>query len=130
MRTVEERIWEKIDKSGEHWIWKGSRNREGYPNIKVEGKHIPFHKILFPGEITSFSCGRKDCLRHLQEGRRPNPPVGEDVLGHKLNEADVREIRKLSDGGWGIRKIQRQFNQVSLTTIRKIVKREDWRHIQ
>lgn len=34
---LEERFWAKVDKSGECWLWLGSRNEEGYGRIGIGG---------------------------------------------------------------------------------------------
>ena len=37
-RPVEERFWEKVDKSGECWLWIGFRDRDGYGKMGIGSK--------------------------------------------------------------------------------------------
>lgn len=40
-RSLTDRFWEKVDRSGECWIWTASRNPDGYGKINSGGRHGP-----------------------------------------------------------------------------------------
>lgn len=44
-RPEAERFWEKVDKSGDCWLWTGSRNEKGYGSFGgADGKLCPAHR--------------------------------------------------------------------------------------
>jgi hypothetical protein len=46
-RITEEQFWEKFDKSGECWIWKGYINPGGYGNIMYQYKQWTAHRLAY-----------------------------------------------------------------------------------
>lgn len=102
---------------------------------------------LFSGPVPAnrevcHACDNPSCVepRHLflgtrlsneqdkdKKGRRK---VGEQVRTAKLTEEDVRAILRLHDKReMGIRRLSKRF-AVSKETIRNIVNRKKWRHVQ
>ena len=58
------------------------------------------------------------------------PNYGETHWGAKLNEEAVRRIRKLHAAGLATQaELAREYG-VSVLTIRKVVRRISWRHVQ
>ncbi len=53
---------------------------------------------------------------------------GEQASAAKINENDVREIRKLADEGVPRKEIQKRFS-LSKATISKIITRKNWAHV-
>ena len=57
MKTLDQRFWEKVDKSGECWLWTASGDSHGYGQMRIgtkPGKLHPAHRIswrLTNGEI-------------------------------------------------------------------------------
>ena len=47
MKTLEQRFWGKVDKSGECWIWKAASDSHGYGQmwVDVERGRMPAHRI-------------------------------------------------------------------------------------
>ena len=41
------RFWSKVDKSGDCWLWTGSKNSEGYGVIKILKKMYKAHRVAF-----------------------------------------------------------------------------------
>lgn len=76
-KTLEERFWEKVDKTpghgpnGDCWVWTGARNPKGYGNFSSNKRFFKAHRhawSLFNGEIPKniFVCHRCDnpsCVR-------------------------------------------------------------------
>jgi DNA invertase Pin-like site-specific DNA recombinase len=60
---------------------------------------------------------------------RQRQSKGEDRHSAKLTEDDVVEIRKLSNGGVHFKELSKEFG-VSDTQIRRIVKKERWKHVR
>jgi hypothetical protein len=55
-RSLEERFWEKVDKSGDCWLWTGATYRNGYGNIwdYDRGRKVLAHRVAYElanGEI-------------------------------------------------------------------------------
>lgn len=40
-RPMEDRFWPKVDRSGDCWLWLGSRNQAGYGRIGRPGRGLP-----------------------------------------------------------------------------------------
>ena len=115
MKAVEERLWEKVDKSGDCWIWLGYRLQSGYGQMNVNGKRRRVHRVaweLSKGRIREYTlllhnCGNKDCVRpsHMFLGgirdnmdlmrERGKGLAGERNGNAKLNVEKVNNIRIL-----------------------------------
>ena len=74
--TVEQRFWGKVEITEPHWIWRGSKDGNGYGQMWVDGRLRPAHRIayeLFVGPISEgleldHLCRVRDCVRpaHLE----------------------------------------------------------------
>lgn len=75
-KTAEERFWEKVDKSGECWLWTAYCNQYGYGVLKYGGKKVKAHRLAFEwanGDIpeglqADHRCHQRNCVRpdHLR----------------------------------------------------------------
>lgn len=72
---TQERFWSQVDKSGECWVWTGTRTRDGYGKIgyRVDGRYL------------SLRAHRVSWALH-----RGPVPKGRSVLHHCDNPACVR----------------------------------------
>lgn len=75
-RPVRERFEEKVDRSGECWIWTAHRDPEGYGRLNVQGAMRKAHRVayeLFVGPIPEgleidHLCRVRACVKpdHLE----------------------------------------------------------------
>ena len=149
MRKLEERFWEKVDKSDGCWLWKASL-RNGYGDIWINGHHVAAHRVaweLINGAIPEgvevlHKCDNPPCVRpdHLflgtvadnvrdskNKGRRA-PQDGENNPAHLLTASQVKEIKQLR-GKLSQRKIGEKFG-VARTTIENILTGKQWKNIK
>ena len=80
-KSLEDRFWSKVDKSGECWLWTGRLGTKGYGTIRPGGttNSRPAHVVslemalgrpLAPGMQANHHCDVRACVRpeHLYEG--------------------------------------------------------------
>ena len=75
-KTTEERFWEKVDKTGECWLWTGYCLPTGYGRFRHGGKLVYSHRLSYAwtnGEIPEglyidHRCHQRNCVRpdHLR----------------------------------------------------------------
>ena len=75
-KTVEERFWEKVDKTGDCWIWTATCNSDHYGRFWRDGKRVLAHRLSYEwvhGEIpegmqVDHRCHERRCVRpeHLR----------------------------------------------------------------
>lgn len=75
-KTVEERFWSKVDKTGDCWLWTAACFHTGYGRIWHEGKVVRAHRLAYEwayGEIPEgmyidHRCFQRNCVRpdHLR----------------------------------------------------------------
>lgn len=151
-----ERFWDKVQKTPTCWLWTGCI-WHGYGRWKVAGKSLGAHRVSYElaygfipdGFVVHNRCGNRACVnpQHLEavsyhdntmaaiaKGThhlwQPGEwPKGEQVGVAKLTAQDVLDIRRLyASGELGYRRLGRKFG-VDRANIKKIVKRQAWRHI-
>jgi hypothetical protein len=139
------------------WPWMASTRDRGYGQFSVggrEGAIPPTHRLAFvlaTGQVPAddvcvlHRCDNPPCCNpaHLflgtradnahdrdSKGRGTAPPVtqGEQHYDARLTETDVRAIREATARGESQTWIAKRFG-VSATAIRKIDKRQTWRHV-
>lgn len=96
-RSVEERFWEKVDKSGDCWNWVGSDNGRGYGIFYHDGRYSRAHRFAYElmvgpipeGLTLDHLCRNTYCVRprHLQ-------PVIHQVNVLRGNAPTARNARK------------------------------------
>ena len=74
-------------------------------------------------------CDRSHNIKHSFKNRLQVAKIGSNNLQSKLNEEKVREIRILYKEGNNISDLSRRYG-VTLSTISKILKRINWKHVE
>lgn len=147
LKTIEERFWEKVDKSGDCWLWLGQTNG-GYGVISCNGKDKYAHRVSWqihngniPGDILVLhTCDNPPCVNpdHLWLGtdadntndkvKKNRHLCGSSQPNSKLHESDVLVIRELWSVGTSKKAIAWLFD-IAEGTAYQIAKRTSWRHI-
>jgi hypothetical protein len=76
-KTVAERFWEKVDTTGECWVWTASKTSNGYGEMRgADQKKVGAHRLSFElhngpipeGLEVHHTCRRRDCVNpgHLR----------------------------------------------------------------
>lgn len=129
------------------WIWSGYRDRKGYGRLLVDGQPERSHRLsyrLHKGEIPDglcvcHTCDNRACVNpdHLFLGTRADNVAdmceknrqrglqGQDHRLAKLTDADVQEIRRLSQSNI---ETANQFG-VSRHTVWEIRNGKAWTHL-
>jgi hypothetical protein len=151
-----ERFWSHVNRTAnaeDCWEWQGTRHPKGYGQIRWNGQGEKAHRLawmLTYGEITDKAlqvCHHCDCPpccnpQHLflgtnkdnsddmwRKGRHPILKGEESGVARFMNE-DIRRIRHLyADEQQAIASLARQYG-CGESTIRNIVQRRTWRHIE
>jgi DNA-binding transcriptional regulator YiaG len=150
-RTVEQRFWEKVDRSGgECWEWTGSL-RYGYGQLMTckQGKQrlLLAHRLSYlwhkgdPGELCVMHiCDNRKCVNpeHLMLGtradnqrdmaRKGRAPRGERGAHARLRTDQVLEIRRQRLNGVEQNELAARFG-VSQPTISDVEHRRTWAHV-
>jgi hypothetical protein len=150
---IADRFWAKVDKSGDCWLWTGYKQKGTamFLMASPDGVHKPqtAHRtswILHNGPVPEGmevlrTCGNSACVNpaHLALGNRADVGMNRMRLGRttqgersasvKLNEEQVREIRRrVEAGGVSRAELGRDYG-VAIQTISDIINRRRWRHI-
>lgn len=146
-RLFDERFWEKVDRTGECWVWTANRNKAGYGRIASKRGSMEYaHRLSYmmfhgdPGELSILhDCDNPPCVNpaHLKAGTQKDNLddmdrrgrriclKGEAAPAARLTEAQVLEIRASP------------LNQTQLarlygldpSTVSNIMTRKLWKHI-
>jgi hypothetical protein len=118
MAAVGARFWEKVDMSGDCWMWTASLTSAGYGRFKVKSYHsVPAHRVAFAlanhehpkNMLVLHSCDNPTCVnpKHLRLGtakdntedmfrrgrNRTGDQSGENNGNAKLTEVEVLAIK-------------------------------------
>lgn len=153
-KTLEERFWEKVQKTDTCWIWIGCRNNgTGYGRIGRGGRQggtthahvvsweLANNRRVPKGMMICHKCDVRACVRpdHLFLGtpadnvydaiRKDRFIRGERVGGCKLTADQVIEIRARHGAGLSdVHDLAREFG-VTYGNIVAIIKRKSWAHV-
>jgi hypothetical protein len=147
--TLQERFDHYVDKSGECWVWIGTRDNNGYGRLNVAGTPVLAHRVswqLHKHEITSdqhvlHKCDNPPCCNpeHLflgdqaannadmvAKGRfHPGVSLGSAHGMAKLTETQVLEIRDST----GPSRLTAERYGISDRHVRDIRNRQIWKHL-
>lgn len=143
---ISQRFWDKVDRSGDCWMWTGSTFHNGYGAFfaKVDGKKTMqrAHRVSYEhhngkiegGAIVCHRCDNRACVNpdHLFVGQpkdnskdmvdKRRSARGEGHGRSRLTEDDVYAIRKSVASN----KILAEAFGVSERTIRDVKARRTW----
>ncbi len=148
-------FWQKVDKSGDCWIWTGSAHRSGYglfcvTPIKLRANRAAWeltYGVIPDGLYICHRCNNPRCVRpeHLYAGtpqenmddkvranHHLNVPKGENTVTSKLSASQVQVIReKYRNRNMIIREVTfrslaKEYG-VSYETIHLIISNQTWK---
>jgi hypothetical protein len=156
--SLEARFWSKVDKTpghgprGDCWVWTARLDRDGYGQIRVyRSLRKPAHVIAYelivepvvPGMLVLHSCDNPPCCNpsHLSQGtpqqnmddkharNRQRYLRGTECPQSVFNKETVLQIRhRYIPYKVPLQSLADEY-EVSLETVRKVVKRITYRHI-
>lgn len=146
-RPLEERFWEKVEKTDGCWIWKSGVNHSGYGKFTLDGKNrsLPAHRVAWMithGEMPKSSvyvlhiCDKPLCVNpdHLFLGTAKDNALDALKKGRmnpkpycqKLTLEQVLEIRQRYSLGESYSKIAEAYS-IDKTNVACIVKHKTWK---
>lgn len=146
-RPLHERFWEKVDTSGDCWLWTASREGSGYGVIGDKRKNLKAHRVSWTftfGEIPEkmevcHTCDTPACVKpdhlflgsHLDNMRdmyakgRRQAAAGERHGRSTLTWPVVREIRTRAASGEPILRIAKRLG-IPRRTVGNVAFRRTW----
>jgi len=151
-RTLDQRFWDKVEKSDDCWNWKGARFNHGYGQFWNGRRPVVAHRYsweLHNGPIPDglhclHVCDTPDCVNpsHLflgthqdnmtdmvNKGRSRSVSAGEANRHAKLTEGAVRQIRKYHAAGGCTQSWLAIVYGVGSMTINSLLHYKTWKHI-
>lgn len=141
LKSFDERFWEKVDKSGDCWIWTAAKDKDGYGFFRHEGKNLKAHRVSLRIKLgrevrglSLHSCDNPSCVKpdHLREGTNSMNQIDAAKRGRnhsqKLSIGDVKRIREASLFGAKASDLARAYG-VAKCSIYSIVNVKKWRHV-
>lgn len=152
-KSINQRFWEKVEKTENCWIWKGISDKKGYGRIQYLSKSWTAHRLSYfliygeipKGLIVCHHCDNPPCVKpdHLfigtysdnmqdmiKKGRNRLRNRGKwNRGGSRLTDEQVKEIRRLyvlrvTSSSYLAKKFE-----VHRSTIGDIIRRKTWKHI-
>jgi len=145
MRKIDdytERFWERVDKSGDCWVWTGAITDNGYGIATPNCTNVKAHRLAWMleyGQIPKgmkvlHRCDNKPCVRlsHLFIGTSSDNAVDCTKKGRnprcQLTPNDVRQIRRLRSEGMRAAQIADRYG-MSQGHIQRVVSGISWAHV-
>ncbi len=139
------RFWDKVDKSGDCWLWIAHTNNKGYGQFGLEGSLYLAHRISYtiangdPGELNvNHTCDTPACVNpaHLwtgtqQEGMNDMIAKGRHCHGSQHDKANLTEkqVEEILASEEFYQTLADHYG-VALGTISKIKRGEKWKHVK
>jgi hypothetical protein len=144
LRPWQDRFWEKVDRSGQCWVWTSATDRAGYGLLGGRAPMRQAHRLSYllaygdPGDYhVCHTCDNPPCVRpeHLFLGddaanlgdmaTKGRSAWGGSNSRAKLTAPQVHQIRELLAAGVLQREIAQQFD-VSRPTVSDIKRGRSW----
>lgn len=97
MKTVKDRFWAKVDKSGECWLWTAGLNQDGYGSFSINRSYISAHRASYLIEHKVLPDGK--VIDHLCHVRRCVRPTHLRAVTHKQNHENRKGAQSNSKSG-------------------------------
>lgn len=132
------------------WLWSYGCDKWGYPKIKYHKESWIGHRLLFflinerlPKPCLLHTCDKPLCMNYhhhyegtqkqnitdMSERGRGNHLEGSAQRQSKLNEARVKQMRRLyASGGWTHLDLALLFD-VGKSVVGRILLVQDWKHV-
>jgi HNH endonuclease len=142
--NIIERLYQKILKTDNCWLWTGCKNVDGYGILRLNNKTLLSHRVSYDyhkgaipkGLFVCHKCDNPSCVNpsHLflgsskdnkQDSIRKNRAVFAN--NKKLTDKEVQEIRAARRVGVGAAILANQYN-ITKWTIYDVCSRS-WSHI-
>ena len=139
-RTIEDRFWSKVDKSGTCWLWTAGTDDAGYGQFRLDGKNIKAHRVSFflafgywP-VVTRHSCDNPPCVNpdHLLDGTYASNNLDISVRNRRSNNVGndiAKQIRQEEYDDTVISRVVEKYG-VSEYTARGILTGKTYKHIE
>ena len=142
-RTIDERFWERVQKTEDCWLWVRPTHRAGYGELRTSSYVLELaHRLswrLHFGDVPAglyvlHKCDNPPCVRpdHLFLGTpkdNTHDMIQKDRHSHRLTIDNVRDIRLRYALG-GITQLQLAIEYgMDRSTIGYIVRNKLWAHV-
>lgn len=132
------------------WYWTGCKDKGGYGRISVGGRNVGTHQLSFfvehgrvppsvrhvysgaPHDVNPdrLVAGDAKNRQNMADRRRDgNDPIGERNGRSKLRKVDIPPIRARGNAGESFDDIAKDY-PVHRDTIRDVVRRKTWKHVE
>jgi hypothetical protein len=147
-----DRFWPYVQKTHDCWLWTGFTHRQGYGRIWVRTRLELTHRVAWrltygpipPGMCICHHCDNPRCVRpsHLFLGPQRDNVHDMEAKGRgkkckgsqhhmtKLTDTDILTIRSRYAAGRTTQQTLADRYNVTPSTIGKIIRREQWRHLK
>jgi len=140
--TLMDRLWFRVDKSSDCWLWTGATNNNGYGVIWNKNKLAYVHRVVWEdlygpipiGKEVCHKCDNPACVQpnHLFCGAHEENMI--DMAkklrcgSSKIDTETIKQIAEMYRDGIGRKKIA-DTTGVNINTLKCILNGRNWSHI-
>lgn len=148
-QQTQKAFWSKVKKTKKCWLWIGAKSSSGYGCFRTHFKDWRAHRFAYTlcrnkipkGLLVLHSCDNPGCVNpsHLFLGtpadntrdmiKKRRHTYGTKVHTAKLNEKEVKEIRrKYATGRYTQKQLSNRYG-INQTNIQAVIVGKTWKHI-